>query len=342
MNLGIVNSDIFKKHDTGFHPENSSRLEVIDSAIDKIGRKIFFDIEPQKIDLSVLYKIHSKEYVSFVEKFCNDNEGRIDEDTVVSNESYNTAIYACGSVIKALEFILQNSINKVFCFIRPPGHHALPNKTMGFCLFNNLSVAINEALEKYRLKRVAVLDFDVHHGNGTEQIFYNSNKVLTISWHQYPFWPFSGSYNDIGTGKGEGYNINIPIPEGFSDYIYFETFENIVLPALKKFNPEMIFVAAGYDAHYKDPLGGLNATDNLYKYLSFRINQISDELCNGRLLLTLEGGYNLEALHNGVYNTLLSLLYKYDRKYKISKNENENQYIFNLINNIIAINKLLN
>lgn len=340
MKLGIVNSEIFKKHDTGTHPENIKRLDAVNSALNKIDKDFLLNIEVEKINLEDLYKIHSKEYVNSVEYFCNNNEGRIDEDTVVSHESYNTALYACGSVLNALDKIMKNEINKAFCFIRPPGHHALPNNVMGFCLFSNLSVSVNQAIEKYGLERVAVLDFDVHHGNGTQKIFYNSDKVLTVSWHQYPFWPFSGNYDEIGTDEGKGYNINIPVPRDFSDYIYLETFENIVLPALKKYKPQMIFVAGGYDAHYKDPLGGVNATNQLYKYISDRINKISDELCSGKLLITLEGGYNLEALHDGVYNTLLNLIYK-PNKHKIKKNNKESGYTFDLINKIIRIQPLL-
>jgi len=342
MKLGIVNSDIFKRHNTGTHPENINRLEAINSALSKIDRNLLLDIKIEKINLDDLYKTHSKEYVSFVESFCNNYEGRIDEDTVVSHESYNVSLYACGSVLNALNMIMNNEINKAFCFIRPPGHHALPNKVMGFCLFNNLAVAVNKAIEKYKLERIAVLDFDVHHGNGTESIFYNSSNVLTISWHQYPFWPFSGNYDDIGIDNGKGYNINIPIPKDFSDYIYLETFENVVLPVLKKYKPQIIFVAAGYDAHYKDPLGGLNATDELYKYLANIINKVSDELCSGRLLLTLEGGYNLEALHNGIYNTILNLIgEKLDKENIIKVNSYEKDYTFNLIDKITKIQPLI-
>jgi acetoin utilization deacetylase AcuC-like enzyme len=227
----------------------------------------------------------------------------------------------------------------------------------GFCLFSNLSLGAVYALSKYGspkgapvfgnteniLERIMILDWDAHHGNGTEKIFYNSNKVFTVSWHQSPFWPFTGDYTDIGAGEGKGYNMNIPVPAGFTDEVFIETFENLVVPAARKYKPQLIMLAAGYDAHWKDHLAGLNATTPGYQHLSRRVMELADELCQGKVVATLEGGYNLEALAEGVYSTLNYMQYP-DLNFKEDfsrEKENNKPKIVELINNIINVQTLL-
>lgn len=305
MSVGVITSDIFKKHKTYGHPESPERLDAILSYIkDKEAWKKSEKLDIRKITPEELYSVHLPEYVDSVKTFCENGGGRIDEDTVTCPESYEVALYSSGSVLEGVDQVMGNKLDKVFCFIRPPGHHALPSSSKGFCLFSNLSLGAMYAISKYKLNRIMVLDWDVHHGNGTESIFYNSNKVFTVSWHQYPFWPFTGNYTDTGQGDGLGYNINIPIPAGFTDEIYVETFENIIIPAIKKYKPELIMMAAGYDAHRKDPLAGLNVTTPVYSYLSKRTVEFAHEFCNGKIVATLEGGYNPESLSEGVYETL--------------------------------------
>ncbi|MBC7473312.1 MAG: histone deacetylase [Candidatus Sericytochromatia bacterium] len=352
MSVGIITSDIFKKHDTSEatltgkynHPESPQRIESI---FLHLGNKEIWKksehILTRSITMEELYKVHTPEYVNSVKQFCQNGGGRIDEDTVTSPESYATALIAAGSILQGVDAVMTNQLKKVFCLIRPPGHHALPDQTMGFCLFSNLSLGATYAMSKYNVERILVLDWDAHHGNGTEKIFYNNKNVLTISWHQSPFWPFSGKYTDIGEGQGQGYNINIPIPEAFTDEIFIETFDQIVIPAARQFKPQLIMIASGYDAHHSDPLAGLNLTNQAYQFLSKRAMALAEELCEGKIIATLEGGYNLDALVNGVDSTL-NFMHHPDANikndYEREKDDNKRQ-IKTLIDSIIKIQPLL-
>ncbi len=344
MSTGVITSDIFKRHDTGTHPENLKRLDSILNYVEnkEVWKKVH-KIPIRKISKEELYTVHTPEYVSSVLEFCKKGGGRIDEDTVTCTESYEVAMMAAGSVLEAVDNVMENKLKKVFCLIRPPGHHALPDKTMGFCLFSNLSLGAIYAITKYNVERILVLDWDAHHGNGTERIFYKSNKVFTVSWHQYPFWPFTGNYTDIGIEEGLGYNLNIPIPEGFTDEIFVETFEKLVVPIANKYKPQLIILAAGYDAHWKDQLAGLNVTTPAYEYLSRRVIELAENLCEGKIIATLEGGYNLEALAEGVFSTLNLMEYpdfKLTEKFSREK-ENNRAAITDLINNILDVHPFL-
>jgi acetoin utilization deacetylase AcuC-like enzyme len=352
MSIGIISSDIFKEHDTSemkdtgkyIHPESPQR---IDSIIDYIKDKEVWSkaqkIPVRKINDDELLKIHTPEYISSLISFCEKGGGRIDEDTVTCTKSYDIARIAAGSVLEAVDFVMQDKLKKVFCIIRPPGHHALSNSSMGFCLFSNISLGAVYALSKYNLERIMIIDWDAHHGNGTEKIFYQSKNVFTVSWHQSNFWPFSGDYKDIGENEGYGYNLNIPVPAGFTDEIYIESFEKIVVPAARKYKPQLIFLAAGYDAHYKDTVSGLNVTSPLYDYLSKKVVDLSEELCGGKLISCLEGGYNLEALAEGVFSTLNLMQFPdYNIRTKWSKEKDDNiQEIFKILDNIEQFHPLL-
>lgn len=345
MKLGIVNSDIFKKHDTGLeHSENYKRLNAIESELK--SRKIYNElkyIKNKPIDFEQLYKVHSPEYVKSVKDFCFNGGGWIDKDSIASTDSYDVALNAAGSVLESVDQIFTNQIDRAFCMIRPPGHHAMPDVSMGFCLFSNLSLGAVYAQEKYGIDRILVLDWDAHHGNGTEKIFYNSDKVFTVSWHQENNWPYTGKIEEIGEGQGLGYNMNIPIPEGFTDQAFIETFDNLIVPLAKSYKPQLIILAAGYDAHWKDHLSKLNMTSPVYNVLSKKIMSLSEELCDGKVLATLEGGYNLDALAECSCNTLE---YMFDTDKKIldttAKDKEENvEYIKKIISNIIELQPLL-
>lgn len=352
MNIGIITSDFFKEHDTSemkedgkyIHPESSQRLDAINDYLkNKEVWKVAEKIPVREISDEELFKIHTPDYIASLIDFCKKGGGRIDEDTVTSIKSYDVAKVAAGSVLQAVDFVMQDKLKKVYCIVRPPGHHAVPESSMGFCLFSNISLGAVYAMSKYNLDRIMVIDWDAHHGNGTEKIFYHSEKVFTVSWHQYPFWPFTGNYTDVGADKGHGYNLNIPIPEGFTDEVYIETFEKIVIPAARKYKPQLIFLAAGYDAHYKDTLSGLNLTSPIYDYLSKKVVELSEELCNGKLITCLEGGYNLEALAEGVFSTLNVMQYAdYNIRTNWSKEKNDNRSkIIEIINNIETYHPLL-
>lgn len=352
MNIGIISSDIFKDHDTSemkdtgkyIHPESPQRIDsIIDYIKDKEVWTKAIKLPVRKITDEELYKVHTPEYVSSLIEFCKKGGGRIDEDTVTCINSYEVARIAAGSVLEAVDHVMQNRLKKVFCIIRPPGHHALSDSTMGFCLFSNISLGTVYALSKYNLERVMILDWDAHHGNGTEKIFYQSKNVFTVSWHQGNFWPFTGEYTDIGKDEGQGYNLNIPIPASFTDEIFIETFEKLVIPAARKYKPQLIFLAAGYDAHYSDTVSGLNATSPLYDYLSKKVVDLSEELCDGKLISCLEGGYNLDALAQGVFSTLNIMQFPdYNIKTKWSKEKEDNRKdIFKIINDIGHYHPLL-
>lgn len=345
MNIGIISSDIFKEHDTSemketgkyIHPESPQRIDAIfdhikNTEVWKLAEKI----PVRKITEEELLKVHTPEYLKSLIEFCQKGGGRIDEDTVTCIKSFDIARIAAGSVLQAVDYVMQDKLKKVFCIIRPPGHHAVPESAMGFCLFSNISLGAVYALSKYNLERIMIIDWDAHHGNGTEKIFYDSEKVLTVSLHQYPFWPFTGNLDEMGKDRGKGFNLNVPVPEGFTDQLYIETFDKIIVPAARKYKPQLIFLAAGYDAHYKDTVSGLNLTSPIYDYLTKKIVDLSEEVCQGRLISCLEGGYNLEALAQGVFSTLNIMQFPdYNIKEKWNKEKNENKdAMLKLINSI--------
>lgn len=352
MNIGIISSEIFKKHDTSewknnqlyIHPERPQRIDAIfDYLKNKEVWKIAEKIPVRKITDEELLKVHTPEYLKSLNEFCLKGGGRINEDTVTCAESPEIAKIAAGSVLQAVDYVMTDKLKKVFCIIRPPGHHAIPEESMGFCLFSNISLGAVYAISKYNLQRVMIIDWDAHHGNGTEKIFYDSEKVLTVSLHQYPFWPYTGKLTDFGRDKGYGYNLNVPVPEAFTDELYIEAFDKIIAPAARKFKPQLIFLAAGYDAHHKDNLAGLNLTSPVYDYLTKKIVDLSEELCEGKLISCLEGGYNLDALANGVFSTLNIMQFPdYSIKEKWSGEKSENKdAMLKLINSIIESHPLL-
>ncbi len=352
MNIGIISSDIFKKHDTSeiknsglyTHPESPQRIDSITEYLqDKEAWKIAEKIQTKEITDEYLLKVHTPEYLKSLNDFCQKGGGRINEDTVTSQESPLIAKIAAGSVLQAVDYVMTDKLRKVFCIVRPPGHHAIPNQSMGFCLFSNISLGAVYAMSKYNTQKIMIIDWDAHHGNGTEKIFYDNEKVLTVSLHQYPFWPFTGKFEDFGLDKGYGYNLNIPVPESFTDELYIDSFDKIIAPVAKKFKPELIFLAAGYDAHHSDTLAGLNLTSPIYDYLTKKVVDLSEELCQGKLIACLEGGYNLDALAKGVYSTINLMQfpdYTIKEKWTNEKKDNKETMI-KLINYISETHPLL-
>jgi len=226
----------------------------------------------------------------------------------MSAGSYQAALYAAGGLIRAVEAVMAGEVSSAFALVRPPGHHATSRQAKGFCLFNNIAIAARYALDKYKLERILIVDFDVHHGNGTQEAFYDNPQVMYISTHQYPFYPGTGSFEETGSGAAEGTNINIPLPAGCGDAEYLKVFEQIVVPTARRFNPQLILVSAGYDNHWADPLAMMEVSVTGFGQMAEIIKGLADELCGGRLALTLEGGYNLDALATSVKATLDVLL----------------------------------
>lgn len=291
----IIYSEKYLLHDNEFHVENSKRLISI---VDYLHQKnVFSKIkkeEPIKAKEGDILLVHTKNLLEKIKSLSlSGKRAFIDVDTYVNEHSYEVALYAIGGVLKALE----TKEKYAFALVRPPGHHAERNSSMGFCLFNNIAIGAKKSLEKY--KRVAIVDFDVHHGNGTQDIFYDSCDVLFISLHQVPLYPGTGRIDEIGANEGKGYTINLPLPPRTANKSYLEAFD-FALDILEQFKPEVVFVSAGYDAHFKDPLANLNLTNKAYY-------EISSKLKKFRLIFSLEGGYNLHALPLCVYSSLAPL-----------------------------------
>jgi acetoin utilization deacetylase AcuC-like enzyme len=248
--------------------------------------------------------VHAPEYISLVQKQAEGGGGWLDADTVMSPGSYNAAIYAAGGALTAVDTVMSRQVNSAFALVRPPGHHATCWQAMGFCLFNNVAIAAKYALANFDIKRVLIIDFDVHHGNGTQDTFYTDPHVLYFSVHEYPFYPGTGSIDETGARDGEGFNVNVPLLAGWGDDEYQAVFEDILAPAAKRFEPQLILVSAGYDAHWADSLALMQVSVSGFARLVEIIKTLADMLCQGRMVFTLEGGYNLEALSLSIAATL--------------------------------------
>ena len=309
MNVGFVYDPIYLKHDTGQHVENAGRLEAIISHLEQTGlNQQLVSIKPRAASVEELSLVHQHQYVSGIQDVAQKGGGWLDVDTIMSADSYEAAIYAAGGAIAATEAVMSGEVASAFALVRPPGHHSTPRRAMGFCLFNNVAIATKYALDKYGLERIAIIDFDVHHGNGTQEIFYGNPQVLYISTHESPFYPGTGSVEETGGGAATGTKVNIPLPAGCGDNEYLQVFEQIVAPAVRRFKPQLILVSAGYDPHWADELAMMQVSTTGFAQMVKIIKQIADELCSGRLVFTLEGGYNLTALATSVKATFDGLL----------------------------------
>ena len=296
MKTGLITSDTYQNHNTGDgHPEKIDRVTVVIENFKKLDNKNLIWKKPTKFDLSFLINTHSSEYINEVnDSFPKKGLAFLDGDTIVSPGSKDATKDAVGSIITAIDGVQNKEFKNAFCAVRPPGHHAEKERAMGFCIYNNIAVGANYLIEKYRYKKIAIIDFDVHHGNGTQDIFYNNEKVLYISTHQYPYYPGSGSEKE----KGKFNNIlNIPLDAGTTAEEYLNAYEN-VLNKLREFKPEFLLFSAGFDAHIDDPLAQLRlGSEDFYK-ITKRTLEISKLFCNGNVVSILEGGYDLKALQD--------------------------------------------
>jgi len=303
MKVGLVYDPIYLKHDTGQHVENAKRLEAIISYLQQTQLKPQLTlIRPRAATIDELSLVHHTRYISHIQDVAQRGGGWLDVDTVMSPDSYQAAVYAAGGAIRASEAVMDGEVSSAFALVRPPGHHATSQQAMGFCLFNNIAIAAKYALTKYKLERVVIIDFDVHHGNGTQAAFYNDPQVLYISTHEFPFYPGTGRIEETGS-PGTGSTINIPLPAGCGDEEYLQAFQQIIVPATQRFNPQLILVSAGYDLHWADELALMQVSTNGFAQMVRNIKGLADELCGGRLLFSLEGGYNLRALAYSVKAT---------------------------------------
>ena len=296
MKTGLVTSDTYQNHNTGEgHPEKIDRVTAVIDNFKKIDNKELIWKKPSKFDQSFLINTHSSEYIDLVSKsFPENGLAFLDGDTVVSPGSKEATKDAVGSIITAIDGVQQKEFKNAFCAVRPPGHHAEKDKAMGFCIYNNVAVGANYLIEKYKYNKVAIIDFDVHHGNGTQDIFYNNEKVLYISTHQYPYYPGSGSEKE--TGKFNNI-LNIPLEAGTTAEQFLNAYEN-VLKKLKEFKPEFLLFSAGFDAHIDDPLAQLRLSSEDFYHVTKRTLEVSKSMFNGNVVSILEGGYDLKALQD--------------------------------------------
>jgi acetoin utilization deacetylase AcuC-like enzyme len=296
VKTGLITSDTYKDHNTGDgHPEKIDRVNAVIDNFKRLDNKNLIWKKPSTFNQSLLIKTHSSDYINQVnQSFPNDGFAFLDGDTVVSPGSKDATKDAVGSIIAAIDGVENKEFKNAFCAVRPPGHHAEKEKAMGFCIYNNVAVGANYLIEKYKYKKIAIIDFDVHHGNGTQNIFYNNEKVLYISTHQYPYYPGSGSEKE----KGNFDNIlNIPLEAGTTANEYLNAYE-LVLKKLKEFKPEFLLFSAGFDAHIDDPLAQLKLRSEDFYTLTKRTLEISKSFCNGNVVSILEGGYDLSALQD--------------------------------------------
>ena len=296
MKTGLITSDTSQNHDTGpGHPEQIARVSVIVENFKKLNNKNILWKKPSKVSDDILLTTHEKNYLNLVKNsFPKKGFSSLDGDTIISPGSKNATLDAVGSIITAIDGVENKEFKNAFCPVRPPGHHAEKNKAMGFCIFNNVAVGANYLIKKYKYKKIAIVDWDVHASNGTADIFYDNEKVLLISTHQYPYYPGTGSEQE----KGKFNNIlNIPLPAGTSSEEYLNAFER-VLKKLEEFKPEFILISAGFDAHKDDPLAQFNLNTEDYYTITLRLLKASKRFCAGKVVSILEGGYDLQALQD--------------------------------------------
>lgn len=309
MSVGLVYDPIYLEHDTGSHMENATRLVSVVKLLEQTNMvEQIVPVAPRAATIDELAKVHSKYYISQVESIARMGAGWLNADTVVSPASYEVALHAAGGLINAVDAVMAGEVASAFALVRPPGHHATHSEALGFCLFNNIAVAARHAIDSYQLERVLIVDFDVHHGNGTQDTFYEDPRVLYFSTHQYPFYPGSGRIDEIGAGEGEGATVNVPMPAWCGDEEYLRVFEEILIPVARRFQPQLIMVSAGYDAHWGDNISLMQVSVTGFSKMVRILKTLADELCQGRLVLTLEGGYLDEALASSIKATLDVLL----------------------------------
>jgi acetoin utilization deacetylase AcuC-like enzyme len=290
---------IYLQHDTGAgHPENLRRLQAISDVLEpEIASLKIKEAEPEKADEDKILMVHDADYIAALTRTIKAGVRVLDGgDTVVNRDSLTAAQYAAGAAVSAVQVIEKKQETKVFCAVRPPGHHAERNKAMGFCIFNNIALAARFAQKLGLAENVLIVDWDVHHGNGTQHQFENDPTVFYYSIHQYPFYPGSGSANETGLGRGAGYTLNRPLPAGSDDHNYLQFFESDLARIANRFQADLVLISAGFDAHRDDPLGGMLVTENGFRTMTELVLEYAEKYAAGRIISMLEGGYNLPAL----------------------------------------------
>jgi acetoin utilization deacetylase AcuC-like enzyme len=307
--VGYVYDSIYLAHDVPGHPENANRLRAIVAHLKSSGMLAQLeDVPIRDATPDDLALVHAPALIDQVAAVAaSGGQHWLDVDTYVVDRSYEAALRSAGGVLTAVDAVLEADIESAFCLVRPPGHHATPTRAMGFCLFNNVAVAAAHALAQ-GLERVAIVDFDVHHGNGTQDAFYADPRVLYFSTHQYPYYPGTGAWDETGRSPAEGNTINVPLPAGCGDPEYLAAYNSICAPVIRRFRPEMILVSAGFDAHFADPLASHLVSTEGYFRIAGLLKSLADGLCGGRIVYALEGGYDLTAISWSVQACIDTLL----------------------------------
>ncbi len=296
---GFVYDPVYLEHKTTpGHPERPERLVKIVETLKTQGLySQLVNLKPEPAARKWIETIHSPEYIKRAKNRCEGGAGYLDSlDVPISRKSYSAAVMAVGGILTAIDSVMEKKITNAFCAVRPPGHHAIENKAMGFCIFNNIAIGAKYIQKKHQLPKILIVDWDVHHGNGTQAAFYDDPSVLYFSVHQYPFYPGTGSQAEKGSGDGLNYTINVPLPAGSTDDDYVNSFEETLTPVAIEFSPNFVLISAGFDAHKDDLLGGMRVTQHGFSQLTQIVKNIAEKCCGGRIVSILEGGYGLEAL----------------------------------------------
>ncbi len=308
MKTGIVRDPIYLEHLRGFpHVESPRRLEVLYDMLDRNFADRLYPVSSRPAAPEELTAVHTPEHIRRVAATAGRVHDSLDPDTQTTAQSYEAALHAAGGVSALIDAVLDGEIENGFALVRPPGHHAEARRAMGFCLFNNVAIGAAYARRRRGLERILIIDWDLHHGNGTQHSFWDSPEVLYFSTHQYPYYPGSGALDEVGGKEAPGFTVNVPLSSGCLDEDFAQIFERILVPIGRQFKPELILVSAGFDTYYEDPLGAMMVTPKGFARLTRIVRGLAEAVCRGRLLLALEGGYHLNGLSQSVLAVLREL-----------------------------------
>jgi acetoin utilization deacetylase AcuC-like enzyme len=309
LKTAYVYSPVFLEHEEEGHPESPERLTAIMNELEtsQLLRHLVA-LEPVTATDAQIKAVHTQDHIHRVKQLVARGGGHFDADTYANARSLDAAMHAAGGVARAVDAVMTGEIDNAFALVRPPGHHATRSRAMGFCLFNNIAVAAQHALEQHKLERVLIVDYDVHHGNGTQDIFYDTSQVLYFSTHQYPYYPGTGNWTEIGEDDGEGFTVNVPLPPRVGDAGYQRIFDDLLFPIAERYRPQFVLVSVGFDAHWADPLAYENLSVTGYGALARTLVSLARELCGGRIVFVLEGGYDLGVMASGAGTTFRALL----------------------------------